>query len=53
MSNLTFDRRQILKFLGAGAVLFVLKPPRARALLSSHGGRPALPLALARISHQG
>jgi hypothetical protein len=29
--------------------LFVLKPPRARALLSSHGGRPALPLALTPV----
>jgi len=48
MSNLTFNRRQILKFLGAGAALFVLEPPRARALLSRRGGRPALPLAGAR-----
>jgi hypothetical protein len=54
MSNLTFNRRQILKFLGAGAALFVLKPPRARALLSSHGERPALPLALTpvRLPHR-
>ena len=49
MSNLTVSRRQILKFLGASAALFVLEPPRARALLSSHGGRAALPLALTPV----
>jgi uncharacterized protein len=48
MSNLTFNRRQILKFLGAGAALFVLGPPRARALLSSRG-TPAPPLAVTPV----
>jgi hypothetical protein len=48
-SNLTFNRRQILKFLGAGAALFVLGPPRARALLSSGGGTSAPPLAVTPV----
>ena len=49
MSNLTVSRRQILKFLGASAALFVLEPPRARALLSSRRGSSGLPLALTPV----
>ena len=49
MSNLTVSRRQILKFLGASAALFVLEPPRARALLSSSRWSSGLPLALTPV----
>lgn len=40
MSNLTFNRRQILKFLGASATLFVLEPPRVGALFPRAAGCP-------------
>ena len=49
MSDLTFNRRQILKFLGAGAALFVLKAACARALLPSRGASRAVPLALTPV----
>ncbi len=49
MSNLTVNRRQILKFLGAGAALFALEPGRARALLPSRTSSRALPLALTPV----
>ena len=51
MSNLTVSRRQILKFLGASAALFVLEPPRVRALLSSRGGSSGLALTPVRLPH--
>ncbi|MGH8578125.1 MAG: hypothetical protein ACREXJ_14705 [Gammaproteobacteria bacterium] len=51
MSNLTVNRRQILKFLGAGAALFMLEPPRAAALLSPRGAKLALPLTPVRLPH--
>ncbi len=49
MPNLTVDRRQILKFLGAGAALFVLEPAHARSLMAARGANRALPLALSPV----